>query len=143
MRWGEIEGAQRRKQGLALSACPLVIKAVNSQTYQLDANPEITLKLRWQNLGSRTRQALTEVLAAIQRGDATARDERLATNIEEKIALDTKDFPAASPLGFNGRMTCLVPDGGIVSSNVQRMLVSSGIEGALPHVPMAVFIEPS
>lgn len=52
-----------------------------------------------------------------------------------------KEIPNSSEHSFNVKFKCLIPNGGIAHKNVQRMLLSSGIEKFLNNVPMAIFIE--
>ena len=69
--------------------------------------------------------------------------------IEEKLKLEyikayksvIKEIPNSSEHSFNVKFKCLIPNGGIAHKNVQRMLLSSGIEKFLNNVPMAIFIE--
>ena len=42
---------------------------------------------------------------------------------------------------FKARFTYLIPKGGIVHNNVQRLLLSSGIEKYQNKVPLAILVE--
>ena len=60
-------------------------------------------------------------------------------NSDYKSAM--KEIPNSSEHSFKVKFKCLIPNGGITHKNVQRMLLSSGIEKFLNNVPMAIFIE--
>ena len=43
---------------------------------------------------------------------------------------------------FNGKMNFLMPKGGFVNNNTQRLLLKSGSEKHANKVSMAIFLEP-
>jgi hypothetical protein len=42
---------------------------------------------------------------------------------------------------FSGKFICLIPQGGFVHNNVQRILLTCGSKNHLNSVPMAIFVE--
>lgn len=42
---------------------------------------------------------------------------------------------------FKAEINCLIPKGGFVHNNVQRLLLTTGSGNHLNHVPMAIFVK--
>ena len=67
--------------------------------------------------------------------------EKIKQEYIEAHKLAMKDVSSIEESSFSGKFSCLIPKGGIVHNNVQRMLLSSGSEKYLNNVPMAIFVE--
>jgi len=54
---------------------------------------------------------------------------------------DIKKYNKKMKYCFNGKMNFLMPKGGFVDNNTQRLLLKSGSEKHVNNVPMAIFLE--
>ena len=142
-RWDEINSSLNLKNNDSLwndlETC------INSFEYYLDNNQEYIFNLRNTGKLAPLRNIMKKIYLSIKN------DNKISPQkvIEEKLKLEymkayksaMKEIPNSSEHSFNVKFKCLIPNGGIAHKNVQRMLLSSGIEKFLNNVPMAIFIE--
>ena len=142
-RWDEINSSLNLKNNDSLwndlETC------IKSFEYYLDNNQENIFNLRNTGKLAPLRNIMKKIYLTIKN------DNKISSHkvIEEKLKLEyikayksaMKEIPDSSEYSFNVKFKCLIPNGGIAHKNVQRMLLSSGIEKFLNNVPMAIFIE--
>lgn len=146
-RWGEIVKAQYKEGGITTYEWKALSDFMNGFEYSLNGNPEITFQHRASGKLGEIRKAIKEVYLSI-------RD----INDHDKIGSLTKAFKKQCKLAYNAaerefdkddhntfkaKFTYLIPKGGIVHNNVQRMLLTYGSENHMKNVPMALLVEHS
>ena len=144
-RFGELKSAQF-KEGNCISY-PLAEISDFIQTLQFaySANPLISYQnsINW-SFGS-FRKWLRDLLVSIQKNKFTSDGvfiERLKATASAAHEEFQRSTDANDHLGFSAKMGLLMPKGGFVHNNVQRLLLKTGSEHHSDAVPMAAFVEP-
>lgn len=112
---------------------------ISEMEYPLNLSPEISFDLRKSGKASKLRSALRGIFFNTQNSKAThaALKEQYinAHSILEKERIFDKDY------SFSSKWKCIIPKNGIKHNNVQRMMLSYGIENSPKQVPMAIFMD--
>lgn len=144
-RWDEVLQAQYREKGFAVYSWNNLFSIINEFEYSLNRNPEITFQLRATGKLGKIRKALKDVYQAIRNDSDPEKidflTESLKKQYEEAYNTAEREFDNNDQNTFKGKMHFLVPQGGIVHNNVQRMLVTCGNEHHLKSVPMAILVK--
>jgi len=144
-RWEEIKMAQHKENGIVVYNWNNLTNCINDLEYTLDGSPEITFQLRKSGKLGKFRKSIKEIYAAIQDNEERTKIdcliERLNKQFIEGHEVAKKELGDTGEDMFNGKFHCLIPKGGIVHNNVQRMLLSCGNDNHLNNVPMAIFVE--
>jgi len=115
--------------------------------FKLNRVPDITFELRISGKCGEFRKAIDEIYSSVQNATKKADVEKLVESLSARIAhanvLAHKEFDMADDTAgtFRAKLQYLIPDGGFVHNNVQRMLLSSSNLNHLDNVPMAIFVE--
>ncbi len=116
---------------------------MSSYSYPLNANPEETFLIRNSGKLGNFRKTHREMYAAVKEhgGQPTkSAIEALKSNIAKSFNSCIQELPEKGECYIDGKISYLIPKGGIVHNNVKRMLLTSGAENALRSVPMAINI---
>lgn len=144
-RWDEIVQAQHREKGIVTYNWNDLVSMINSFEYKLKGSPEAAFKLRKSGKLGTIRRAIKEVYSAIQDSDDPKKInlsiENLKNQYEAAYKASEKELDETDSNIFKGRFQCLIPQGGIVHNNVQRMLLTCGNDNHMRNVPMAILVE--
>lgn len=145
-RWEEIKKAQHKEERAV--SCPWddLSTLINNLEYVVIANPEFSFRQRFEGNFVNIRKALKEIFLAVRNYEGEP-DTKLFERLKKDFLTgNEKSMEGEDNLGqysFNGKINCLIPKGGFVHNNVQRLLLTSGSESHLNHVPMAIFVKPA
>ena len=144
-RWQEIISSQNKTNGIIAYNWDTLCNCINSFEYFLDTRPDIILEFRASGKLGKLRKAIREIHCAVQESVGKAKDdsfiERLKKQFIDAYNAGNNELKKVDQYSFKGKFHYIIPTGGIVHNNVQRMLLSSGIDNHLPKVPMAIFME--
>jgi hypothetical protein len=119
-------------------------RSIAELKYRICTNPENSFCLRNDSNYVDTRKAFGRLNSVISAGKNIPNDitvETLNKNFIDAHQKLSKNQDIDGKMCFNGRINCLIPSGGFVDNNVQRLLLITGSEKHLNNVPMAIFIE--
>lgn len=145
-RWEEINLAQSNSGQKSTYVWQQLMNEIDGMDYLLNGNAEDSFDLRFNGRFGEFRKAIDRIHAAVQTTSNEVEIEKLSVSLSAQIAranqLAHKEF---GKLGDNAEVfgvnfKCLIPDGGIVHNNVQRLLLSSESRHHLNYVPMALFM---
>lgn len=142
-RWEEIRNSQSKQDGIVVYHWDDLSRLVNNFEYRINANPEESFRLRVEGNFGNIRKTFRCMYSAIQDNKDIPNAnsiERLKNEFIVGYATSKKDDNKGKYC-FSGKFTCLIPQGGFVHNNVQRMLLTCGSKNHLNSVPMAIFVE--
>ena len=144
-RWEEMTSSQNKEDGMVVYNWSDISSCINDLEYVLNANPESAFQLRNSGKLGKLRKATREIYSAIQDDEEPTKFlmERLKQQFIEAYEISKKEIGDGEQHSFNSKFHCIIPMGGIVHNNVQRMLLSCGSDNHLKNVPMAIFVENS
>tara|TARA_B100000780_G_C21122099_1_gene454605 strand:+ start:31 stop:699 length:669 start_codon:yes stop_codon:yes gene_type:complete len=144
-RWDEILQAQHKESGITTYEWQDLSKLMDELEYSLNGNIEKTLQHRVSGKLGEIRKVTKEVYLTIRGNndpdkissltEALKKQYELAHNAAER-AFDKDDQNT-----FKAKLSHLIPKGGIVHNNVQRMLLTCGNDNHMRNVPMAILVE--
>ena len=143
-RWKEIKNAQYKEVGAVSYPWDDLSSIINNLEYVVSANPEDSFRQRLGGNYGNIRKALREISSVVRNyvGEPdTILVEKLKKGFLTGYEKSRKDENNIDEYSFNANIMCLIPKGGFVHNNVQRLLLTSGIEKHLNYVPMAMFVE--
>ncbi len=144
-RWKEMLGSQNEEGGKVVHNWSELASCINDFEYILNPKPEIVFQLRTSGKLGKLRKAMREIYSAIQENSEPEKIKFLTEKLKPQVIgackLARKEINDLSEYSFNSKFCCIIPKGGIVHNNVQRMLLSCGIDNYLRSVPMAIFVE--
>jgi hypothetical protein len=141
-RWQEIKNAQYKEAGTVNYDWSDFTSVTNSYKYPINANPEQTFQIRNSGKLGNFRKALRELYLAVQDNSPTNEQvERFKLQFASAHNTCRRELSEKGEFISNAKISYLIPRGGIVHNNVQRMLLTSGVENAFGSVPMALFAE--
>ncbi len=148
-RWAEIEQAQNKDNGIVIYNWNDLVALINSFEYSLNGNYQITFQLRKSGKLGEIRKAIKEIYMTIRNDNDPRKIDLLIETLKEQyeVAYKTAEREIKKEKenenNFQGKFRCLIPQGGIVHNNVQRMLLTCGNDNHMKNVPMAILVEHS
>lgn len=143
-RWREITASQNKEGGTVIYNWSDISSCINDLEYALNKNPERVFQLRNSGKLGESRKAFRDIYSCIQEEVEPAQieiqSERIKKKFIEAIEISKKEIGHAEQHSFKGKFHCIIPKGGIAHNNVQRMLLSCGVDNHLNNVPMAIFV---
>lgn len=144
-RWDEIVKAQHKEYGISTYEWGDLSSLMNGFEYSLNRNREVTLQLRKSGKLGQIRKATKEIYLSIRYNDDPDRvfslTEALKKQYEAAYNTSEKEFNKDDKNAFKVKFCYLIPKGGIVHNNVQRMLLTCGNYNHMKNVPMAILVE--
>jgi len=155
-RWNEMKNSQYREGGLVKYDWPELGKLLNDLDYPLNIDPIMTFRLREAGKHGKMRKVLAEVYAVIQDRQDSSMITQITNDLKPRVLKASEDakkdmehakdangheIKNANLYTFNAKFEYLIPVGGIVHNNVQRMLLSYGVKNLMRNVPMAIFLD--
>ena len=143
-RWEELARAQFREDGIVSLPWSDLSDMITNQKFIFSADPHSNFCHRMDGGFGSVRKFFREVNVAVQK-NKNPPDTVVERQKKEFIAAygkDVKKYNKKIKYYFNGKMNFLMPKGGFVNNNTQRLLLKSGSEKHANKVSMAIFLEP-
>lgn len=144
-RWKEITESQYNENGKVAYSWPRICDVINSLDFTFYKYPEDIFQLRKFGNLAYFRKGMRELYAAIQEDLDPIKSEALLKKIEKEFIKSTivtkNEIENPKEKIFKCKFRCLIPKGGIVNNNVQRLLLTSSNSNYLNNVSMAIFVE--
>lgn len=144
-RWNEITTSQHKEAGMSIYNWDELTSCMNNFTYILNVNVESTFDLRSSGKLVKIRNVLKKIYSTIQHESQTSENkvlmEKLKKEYTEAHKIAMKELSEVSQDNYKFKFNYIIPKGGIVHNNVQRILLTSGSDKHLKNVPMAIFVE--
>jgi len=142
-RWEELTRAQFRKDGVVSLPWVDLSDLIANQKFIFSSDPHSNFCNRMEGGFGSVRKFFREVYLDVQE-NKNIPDAVLKRQRKEFLASyekDIKKYNKKMKYCFNGKMNFLMPKGGFVDNNTQRLLLKSGSEKHVNNVPMAIFLE--
>jgi len=143
-RWEEINTAQARSNGVAPYPFKDVSDLIADKNFIFCADPQQSFNHSIHNDFARLRKLFREILNKAKKDDnipdATLIN-RYKNDFQKGFDSVMKTIERQEEYLFRGKMNFLIPKGGFVHNNVQRLLLMSGCQHHLNNVSMAIFLE--
>ncbi len=144
-RWDEILQAQHREGGIITYEWQALSELADRLEYSLSRNLEVTFQKRASGELGEVRKATRDMYLTIRDNKDPDKTSSLTEVLKKQYELAYKaaerEFDEADQNTFKVKLSHLIPKGGIVHNNVQRMLLSCGNDNHMKSVPMAILME--
>ncbi len=144
-RWKELKAAQARVQGLAVSAAPILCKQIETTRHRFFCDTNTVANMRRDPTFQAHRSLMQDIYRYAAETETRGRRDKLEAQLGARYGSvnrnSQKMILKSRHLHSMGKTSCLIPVGGLNHTNASRMLLTSGVEHHLPHVPMALYIE--
>lgn len=143
-RWEEIITAQSRNNGIASYPFNDVSNLIASKYFILSADPQRSFNHALHNNYGLLRKLFKEILNAAKSGNNNinpALINRYKSDFQKAFDSVMKRIDRNEEYLFRGKLNFLIPNGGFVNNNVQRLLLISGSQHHVNNVPMTIFLE--
>ena len=140
-RWEEINGAQHRTNGLVSYPWSGLSDVVKSKELVMTGDVQEASQHRESGKLVAIRRSIGSIHNAVMTTQAPdgAAIEKLKNEFDSACSAKSSKV-TESENSFKSSFECLIPEGGFVNNNVQRLLLSTGVEHHTNNVPMAIFV---
>lgn len=143
-RWLEINDAQYATEGVISYPYEELSNSINNLDLMLADNLDSIYRNRIGSSYNEIRKSIKNIFNAINNNDKVP-----VTSILDKLKhglLNSREIFRQKENNERRssdivKMNCLIPQGGFIDNNVQRLLLTSGSENHLSNVPIAIFAE--
>ena len=145
-RWDELKAAQFKRNDQINYPWLKLSELISNLEFAYSADPEINFRNRKGGNFGEIRKSLRQIFHMAQQNKfdlEASQIERIKSDVISNHEQTVNAFKTDDPASFSGKMNILMPQGGFVDNNVQRLLLKSGIEHSANNVPMAIFCEPA
>jgi hypothetical protein len=142
-RWEEIKNSQSKQDNTVIYHWEDLSKLINKLEYRINVNPKESFWLRVDGNFGNIRKAFRCMYSAIQDNKGIP-NANFIERLKSEFIVGYKTSQKAANKGkycLSSKFICLIPQGGFVHNNVQRMLLTCGSKNHLICVPMAIFVE--
>lgn len=143
-RWGEILNAQNKEIGLISHPWNDLVSQIDKLNFVFSVNSELSFNRRIDNKFDDIRKSFRSLLSTVRK-NTDEPDNRIIEKFKfrflkshKKLRLTEHDL---SDYCFYGTVRCLIPKGGFIDNNVQRLLLTSGAGKNIDYMPMAIFVK--
>jgi hypothetical protein len=143
-RWEEIKTAQVTNKGVSSYPLKDVSDLIADKKLIFCADPQRSFNHSIRGNCRDLRKLFREILNEAKMGDSvpsTKLINRYKNDFQKGYASLAKTIDEQEEYLFRGKMNFLIPKGGFVHNNVQRLLLKSGSQHHLNSVSMAIFLE--
>lgn len=142
-RWEEIVKAQSHVGRMPEDDWKKVADLISSKKYTVCYPPEVVFSIRKEGKMMDLRNSICAIFNAIQKTSTPSRNivkyhSGIFSDSYRRAKKETKKIEIS---GLCADVSCLMPRGGIVHNNVQRLLLSNMVQRRLNNVPMAIFFK--
>jgi len=143
-RWEELKAAQYKEGGMVSHPWSALSNFFSDLKYVFSSDPEKNFSYRMNGDFGSLRKIFRDVYSTIQNNqnvpDANL-IERLTKDFKINLETAIKSYDTNEQFTFEVKMNFLMPKGGFVDNNVQRLLLKSGSEKHLSNAPMVIFVD--
>lgn len=144
-RWKEINLAQaKNSNGVASYPFKEITDLIADKTFIFYADPQRSFSHYMHNDCRKLRKLFREILNEVKKcniaPDATLIN-LFKNDLQKIFNLVAKTIDKKEKYLLKGKINLLIPKGGFVHNNVQRLLLKSGSQHHVNNVPMAIFLE--
>lgn len=143
-RWKEITDSQYKENSISTYAWQGLTDYIDNLQHSVNLNCEATFDLRNSGKLGRIRKILKKIYFLIQEENSITNShliKKLINEYSDAYQLDMKEIKFDKQYEAKSKFQFLIPRGGIVHNNVQRLLISSSNQTYLKNLPMAMFVE--
>ena len=143
-RWNELKAAQFKINDQINYPWLELSELISNLEFAYSADPEVNFRNRIDGNFGEIRKSLRQIFRITQQNKfdlEASQIEKIKSDVILKHGQTVKAFNKDDPASFSGKMNTLMPQGGFVNNNVQRLLLKSGVEHIANNVPMAIFCE--
>jgi len=144
-RWNELKSAQHLENGMVSYPWSDLSIYLNALEYFFSANTQEIFNHRMTGDFGSLRKTFREIYLTI-RNENNVPDsyliKRLIKDFKSGLETAIRSYDSSDRLTFKRKMNFLIPKGGFVDNNVQRLLLKSGSEKHLSYAPMVIYAEP-
>lgn len=139
-RWEEIMHAQNRRDGVVNYPWNDLTDFIKGKELPLSADERENFALRQSGKLRDVRNSLKKIYNAVTTNPSDSNAVDLLRDEFERACSATSTKVDETQSSFKATFECVIPEGGVIHNNVQRLLLSSGVENHTDSVPMAVLI---
>lgn len=141
-RWRQIENLQRHNSDISLNPWDKVNNLINKLEFVSNIYPEVANTYRENKKFIKIRNDIREILCVIYKNNDPI-DEYFVNFMIKRFSDNYKKISKIvnAKENYKTKMKLLIPKGGIVNNNVQRLLIKSGAEDYLSCVFISILIE--
>lgn len=140
-RWNEIKMAQYSYQEIVRYSWLAISKSLNELELAINILPENVFTLRENGAFRRTRHILKKIYFAVQGEYSAQIDEKLSKELTEAYKVNFLELEEKQEVHARGKINFVIPYGGIVNQNIQRLVLMHGGEHCLKKVALASLFE--
>ena len=145
-RWDEIKTAQFKENGIISYPWSGISTLINKLMLDFNANHETSFHQRIYGGFGNIRKPFREVYSVVRNHKEVPDNifvKKLKKDLLAGYEMVLNKYDPNDQYNLSVKMSCLMPKGGFIHNNVQRLLLKSGSEKHLNNVPMAIFVEPT
>jgi hypothetical protein len=147
LRWREVQGAIRRRYKAATGGLVPLVTDIERSKFAFPQNTTDVVAAALSKTGAdypHLLQDLFKYLSNLEvRGAKPNREAQFVSRFVKAHTSAQASFKKSSVPLKEGRISCVLPPGGIQDNTVNRLLLMSSSEKHMASVPMAFFIEPA
>ena len=136
-RWAEIKNAQHRNNGFLINNRTELTSLINEKKYPLIIDCKAAFQIRSKGKTKHFREAMRSIFLT---ASSDAKTDNLKYQFNRAYENDIKNLSIITNSSFDRNIECLIPKGGIVCQNVQRLLLSRDVKNYSKNLSMAMFI---
>jgi hypothetical protein len=146
-RWNEVQGAIRRRFKAATPGLAPFVTDIERSKFAFPQNATDVVAAALSKIGAGCSDLLRDLFEYLsnfeERGPKPNREVQFVGRFAKAHAAAQAAFKKSGVPVKEGRISCVLPLGGMQDNTVNRLLLMSSSERHLSNVPMAFFIEPS
>ncbi|VUX55538.1 conserved protein of unknown function [uncultured Woeseiaceae bacterium] len=144
-RWAEFNAAKNPNVDAKAALSAKLTESLIGRELNMSVDAMESIRQRMEGDTRNFREAFREIFSVVVQGkenlDAeTAR--KLGADLEKGIESAIASYDAERDGAFKAKFDLLMPNGGLVDNNVQRLLLKSGSQHHLMSTPLVAFVEP-
>lgn len=144
-RWGELAMAQSNNLGFVTYPYKKIQDLIASKDFIFNADPSESFNLCKKNNYGQLKSIFREIINKAKDGDLhieSSIQNRYEHDFQKGCELFENSINPDDKNLFRGKLNFLLPEGGFVHNNSQRLLIMSGSEHHISSVPAAILFEP-
>ena len=142
-RWQELRAAKHNDSGFIRCPWDDYRQVIEEQEYFISTAPEVSFENRMNGGFGEIRNSFRELFLMTQQNNFSPEIvhlERFKSQLIKGRENSMKGFDGDSTTRYKVKMKVFMPSGGMISNNVQRLLLTSNSQNHLSFAPMAIFI---
>jgi len=144
IRWSELKLARSERTNVIASPLSGLTDYIASLDFVISSDPNKAIRYRLNGGFGQIRKALAEVKSIADGSSIPTKEhiERLKADLKRGLETAVKSMEDNCPFNLKVRVTFLMPKGGFIDNNVQRLLLKSGSRHHKMKTSLIIFIQP-